>query len=432
MARLSGANGHRPRIVLFIVTSFWAYGELNIATEFASRMTGTGFRPLFLIPPTHRDLLAATGLPYQVLIPGAGKINRIQLHDIALVHRPAAVVLADFLNYDFCDRHYGLTRADLDVFDCPVGTFDNFSWGRPGSFLDVYGFKAAYQDEIATDGLTFRLRPCPLNNPLPGGDDTAYPYPLLDPAVAAIGTGEADEARHVRAELGVPDGRPLVLLTGATWQRMHVAYPMVTAFVAACTAMVERLLRGLLEHAAVVSVGSALVFGDDPPPGFHATGPLPPERFRRLATAADLHISNNLSSVTLHRLALAGVASVALFSSLTKDGDELGSLSGAPVPLSPFAADVIGGVQHLYPFRMFPVGWFQFLRSLVDGNPFTEVVRHVELFDEAGALETIGSLLHPGARRDRLAAARQSYLDALACLPDVGSILKRITAEVTV
>jgi hypothetical protein len=419
-------------VVLFIVTSFWAYGELNIATEFASRMAGTGFRPLFLIPPTHRALLAATGLMYQVLIPGAGKINRIQLQDIALAHRPAAVVLADFLNYDFCDRHYGLTRADLEVFDCPIGTFDNFSWGRPGSFLDTYGFRARYQNDIATDGLAFRLRPCPLNSPLPCDDDTAHPYPLLDGSVEAIGTGEAGEARRVRAELGVPDGRPLVLLTGATWQRMHVAYPVVTAFVQACKAMVERLLTGLLDHAAVVSVGSALVFADGAPPGFQSTGPLPPDRFRRLASAADLHISNNLISVTLHRLALAGVPSVALFSSLTKDGDEMGSLSREPVRLSAFAANVVGGVHHLYPFRMFPVGWYHFLHSLVDGNPFTEVVRHVELFDEAGALETIGSLLAPGATRDRLDAARQSYLDALAQLPDVDSILTRITAEVTV
>ena len=78
-------------------------------------MAGTGFRPLFLIPPSHRPLITATGLEHQLLIPGAGKINRILLQDIQLVHRPALVVLADFLNFDFCDRHYGLCRDDLRV-----------------------------------------------------------------------------------------------------------------------------------------------------------------------------------------------------------------------------------------------------------------------------------------------------------------------------
>ena len=44
------------RTVLFIVTSFWAYGELAIATEFARQMPGSGYRPLFLIPPSHRAI----------------------------------------------------------------------------------------------------------------------------------------------------------------------------------------------------------------------------------------------------------------------------------------------------------------------------------------------------------------------------------------
>ena len=95
----------------------------------------------------------------------------------------------------------------------------------------------------------------------------------------------------------------------------------------------------------------------------------------------------------------------------------MGSLSGTPVPLTAFAADVVGDVEHLYPFRMFPVGWFHFLRSLVDGNPFTDVVRHVEVFDEVGALEAVGSVLLPGPERDRLEKARQSYQDDLDRLP---------------
>jgi hypothetical protein len=418
----------RGRVVLFIVTSFWAYGELTIAVEFASRMRGSGFHPLFLIPPSHRQLIASTGLPYQVLIPGSAKINRIQLQDIEHVHRPAAVVLADFLNYDFCDRHYGLTREDLRVFECPVGTFDNFTWGRPGSFLDTYGFRASYQNDIAVDGLAFLLRPCPLNNPLVTHDANLLAYPLIDPSGPSIGGPE--QAREVRAELGVRAGRPLILLTGATWQRMHVAYPVVENFVKACTAMLERLLRGLLDHADVVSVGSPLVFHDGAPPGFHATGPLDPIRFRRLTAAVDLHISNNLVSVTLHRLALAGIPSVALFSSLVKGDEDLRSLLLQSVALSEFATGVLRGTEHLYAFRMFPVGWYHFLRSLIEGNPFTDMIQHVEIFDEVASLAAIRSLLGAGPERDRLAAARQTYLDALAALPDVPTILDRISTEV--
>lgn len=413
------------RTVLFLVTSFWAYGELAIATEFAQRMAGTGFRPLFLVPPSHRKLIANSGLEHQVMVPGAGKINRMQLADIQHVHRPALVVLADFMNFDFCDRHYGLSRADLAVFDCPIGTFDDFSWGRPGAWLDTYGFKAKYEAEITLDGLAFRLRPCPLNNPLdevPGPD--VLPYSMLE-TVDDLPTGDRAE---VRRELGLRGDRPVVLVTGATWQRMHQAYPRVVNFVDASHRMLERVLERLLRHADVLAVGPQLVFHDGAPDGFHPLGPVEPARFRRLIQAVDLHISNNIVSVSLHRLALRGIPSVVLMNSLTKRNGRLRWVGGGGSPLTAHAQQVVDGIDYLYPCRMFPVGWYHFLDSLLAGNPFSDVVTHVEMFDEEAALATILPLLHPGPERDGLVRARETYLAALRKLPDVDTILRQVTA----
>jgi hypothetical protein len=420
-----------PKTVLFIVTSFWALGELAIALEFADRIAGTGFRPLFLIPPTHRAQVAATGLDFQVMIPGAGKINRIQLADIAHTRQPALVVLADFLNYDFCERHYGLRRADLAVFDCPIGTFDDFSWGRPGAWLDTYGFQAKVEGDITLDGLSFRLRPCPLNNPVtlnnPVEEITephVYPYSMLENVTDV----PDDERAAVRSELGLSQGRPVVLVTGANWQRMHEAYPRVTAFVNACHTMLERLLSALLEHADVLAVGPQLVFGDRVPAGFHPLGPVSPERFRRLIQAVDLHISNNIVSVSMHRLALRGIPSVAMINSLHKRSGRLRWELESPPGLTEFAQRVVDDVDYLYPCRMFPVGWYQFLRSLLAGNPFSDVITQVETFDEEAALAAILPLLAAGPQRERLAVAREKYLEALRKLPEVGSILNEVAA----
>ncbi|GAA1641445.1 DUF6365 family protein [Catellatospora bangladeshensis] len=414
----------RQRTVLFIVTSFWAFGELAIATEFARRMAGTGFTPLFLIPPTHRRLMADSGLAYQVMIPGAGKINRIQLRDIAHVHQPALVVLADFMNFDFCDRHYGLGRADLAAFDCPVGTFDDFSWGRDGAWLDTYGFKAKYEGDITLDGLSFRLRPCPLNNPLDETGPDVFAYPLLE-ETADVPTAQRDD---VRAELGLTGGRPVVMVTGATWQRMHAAYPRVTAYVDASHRMLERLLERILPHADVLAVGPQLVFHDRTPTGFHPLGQVEPERFRRLIQAVDLHISNNIVSVSLHRLALRGIPSVVLMNSLNKRRGRLRWEIPAPPELTEHARGVVDGIDYLYPCRMFPVGWYHFLRSLLDGNPFSAVVEHVETFDEDGSLAAILPLLEDGPQRERLAEARETYLEALRKLPEVDTILHQVSA----
>jgi hypothetical protein len=413
-----------PRTVLFVVTSFWAYGELAIATEFAGRMAGSGFRPLFLVPPTHRGRVAAAGLDHRVLIPGSGKINRIQLQDIAHVHRPALVVLADFLNFDFCDRHYGLGRADLAVFDCPIGTFDDFSWGRPGAWMDTYGFRAKYAGEMTVEGLCFRLRPCPLNNPLDPDAAGIRPYPLL----GSTADVEVSERAAVRREFGLAKDRPLILLTGAAWQRTPAAFPLAVPFADACRTMLERLLTTLLEHADVLCVGARPAFRDRAPDGFHALDPLEPDRFARLLQAVDLHLSNNICSVSLHRLALRGIPSVAVVSSLHKSAGRVSwKLPEAP-PLTEFARRVVDGADYLYPCLMFPVGWHAFLGPLLAGNPFGDLVPRVEAFAEQQALATILPLLGPGPERDRLAGARETYLDVLRELPEVETILHEVAA----
>jgi len=411
----------RPRTVLFIVTSFWALGELAIATEFAQRMAGTGFRPLFLVPPNHRRVVAEAGIDHQVMIPGGGKLNRIQLHDIAHVHRPALVVLADFMNFDFCDRHYGLHRSDLAVFDCPIGTFDDFSWGRPGAWLDTYGFKAKYEVDITLEGLSFRLRPCPLNNPCEDAAADVHPYPLLEDLTDIPRTART----AVRRELGLPDGRPLVLVAGASWQQQHVAYPRVTGFVRAWQAELERLLSGLLEHADIVAVGPSIIFPDGAPDGFHQLGQLDPARFRELSQAVDLHLSNNIISVSLHRLALGGIPSVTLVNSVAKQNGRLLAVPGLPEPTEA-ARRAVSDVDYLYPCRMFPVGWHHFLRSLLDGNPFGELVPQLEIFDRDATLATVVGMLGDGPDRDRQAQARESYLETLRKLPEVGTILRQV------
>ncbi|MDX2545379.1 DUF6365 family protein [Streptomyces sp. WI04-05B] len=415
----------RRRTVLFVVTSFWAYGEYAIAAEFAARMTGSGFRPLFLVPPTHRGYATAAGLDHRLLIPGGGKINRIQLSDIEHTDRPALVVLADFMNYDFCDRHYGLTRADLAVFDCPIGTFDDFSWGREDTWLDTYGFRAKQEGEITVEGLAFRLRPCPLNNPLDldAGPDV-YAYPMLE-SVTDIGTAERAE---VRRELGLSGDRPVVLVAGATWQHTPKTYPLVTGFVDASRTMMERLLTRLLEHADVVSMGSRLVFHDRDPEGFHALGPVPPERLGRLLQAVDLHISNNIVSVSLHRTALRGIPSVVLGNSLHKKAGRLTwDLPSAP-PMTEFAQSVVDRVDYLYRCLMFPVGWHHFLTPLLADNPFADLVPRLETFTEEATLAEILPLLGAGPERDRIARARETYLEALRKLPGVDTVLHELTA----
>ena len=84
--------------VAFLTTSYWAYGELLIALEFAQQLLAAGWQPHFFIPPTHEKTLKAYPFAYTVLMPKLGNVNRVLLQDYEHRCRPQLVILSDFLN----------------------------------------------------------------------------------------------------------------------------------------------------------------------------------------------------------------------------------------------------------------------------------------------------------------------------------------------
>lgn len=412
--------------VLFIVTSFWAYGELLIAVEFAVRARQAGYRPIFLIPPSHIKIIKSYQFSYTVLIPGSGKINRILLQDLEHSYRPRLVILADFLNYHFCERHYGLTVDDLALFSGTVGTFDNFDWLRTQDKLDTYGFRAKRYGSLGLDEYAFRLCACPLNEPIDHADPKILSYALMDQPA-----WQDEETRAAaRAALGIEQEKVL-LLTTATWQHTHAAYPRVENFVKLCNRMLEHILQRVGPDTAIISIGPSMLFPDRPPAHFRSYAQLPPAEFARYMAATDLFISSNIGSTTLHRVVLSGIPALVFFSSLYKRDGEVVSAerSGTPFALSPFTAELFAGIEYCYPFRMFPVGWYYFLNPLVRHNPFCAALIQQELFDEQRCVEVIDAALHDPAVRARLRGQSRAYLDQLAQLPTVDRILEQLVTS---
>ena len=58
------------------------------------------------------------------------------------------IILSDFLNYYFCERHYGLQVEDLKIFSGQIGTIDIFEWEIEKRKMDTYGFAAKTVAEV--------------------------------------------------------------------------------------------------------------------------------------------------------------------------------------------------------------------------------------------------------------------------------------------
>jgi hypothetical protein len=399
----------------YIVTSFWAYGELHMALDLAARQRAAGIEPVFLIPPSHAALTAAKGIQYETLIPGSGKLNAMLLRDVRRRYRPKAVILADFLNYSFCERHYGLGLDDLDALDAPVSTFDIYDFGQTGGRVDTYGFYAKNMRDISVDRYHRLLQPSPIVPPAPPRSDQIIKYPLFENFDRAT-QRERAEARDL---LGFGGRDKVVLVTSALWQKMHRPYDAVQPFIDACKQALDEILARVARDAVVVSVGASTVGETREIPGLRRYGHLPADEFDRIAAACDLYVSNNYISTSMGRLVLRGVPTLLVQNSISKhpDGEYIWfGREGSPLPPQ------LRSVARAYPFRMYPVGWHSFLRPVVRDNDFYRIMRHTEVFDVDGSVAVIEAILRgdDAERSQRVWDRYRAQLEKLPTAAEMG------------
>jgi hypothetical protein len=404
--------------ILFIVTSFWAYGEIGIACEFAVRTKAAGFKPLFLIPESHEKIMKRFNFRYITLLPKIGEVNRIIMKDIEVTYHPSLVILADFLNYNFCEIHYGLTYGDLAIFSGRLGTFDDFDWNLTGDKMDTYGFKAKKFSEIDIADYGFGLRPCPIVDPGKKGDNF-YSYSLLNGLLPY----EKSKTEIWKKKLGLPSGRKLILFTSATWQEVYKQYPDVVHFVEVVNEIFLYGLEELSGEYSIVYIGPEGYFTSIKKDFIIHFEQLSPEMFEEYLLATDIFLSRNITSTTLARVVLSGIPTVNLknslfFKDVPFDPDCL--------PFRPInrVVEKLSKLKLCYPFRMFPVGWYNFLTPVIRGNPYLKTMRQVEQFDVIGLVDAVHELSDEGDTVDDLDSARESYLLKLDKLPTVEEIVK--------
>ncbi|WP_438433529.1 DUF6365 family protein [Gorillibacterium sp. sgz500922] len=409
------------RNVAFIVTSYWSYGELLIALEFARAIREEGFQPYFFVPSTHGKTVSEQGFAFTALLRGAGGINRILLQDYESRYKPDFVLLSDFLNFHFCEEHYGLSYGDLAIFSGRLGTFDNFDWTCRKRAMDTYGFRAARISDVDIEPYGFQLLPCPIVNPIRPRGKNQYPYPLIGKPLDS-----SDRTKNeLRARLGLPLDKPITLVTSAMWQETYKAYPHVETFVRQTNRAFHRILQFAAQNGLLICVGGGQPdFAQDLPHVLYLDRVMP-DRFEQYALASDLLITRNATSTSLAKLAISGVPCLLLKNSLSFVGDP---------PLTPGFSltdgmkDILTGMDRCYPYRMFPVGWHSYLEPTLEGNPYLELLAEEEIFDEEGVRRRIASILEQEAVRDGIRGKAEDYRRLLAALPAPGEILDQLCA----
>ena len=102
-----------------------------------------------------------------------------------------------------------------------------------------------------------------------------------------------------------------------------------------------------------------------------------------LVDAADVFLSMNYISTSMVRAALHGIPVVLLGNSFVKrDGKQWSVVNRKN-------NRVVAGMEEVYPFRMFPVGWYSFLEPIVQKNSFYQLTQCAEIFETTDAIEIV-------------------------------------------
>lgn len=370
--------------VVFVVTSFWSYGELLIARAFAEKIKEDGNNVLFIIPPSHKKSLSNL-FNYVTLIPNSRNINRIIFFEVQEEFAPDLVILSDFLNYSFADRHYGITTEDLDIFKCKIATFDNFDWNLKRTSMDTYGYVSDIPKKVHIESFGDRIIACPIGAPTLGKKEGEHRFSLF----SMLDYVNQEQKLKLRKEYAdkYPLDKKIILVSSAKWQQNYVQNEKIDKFVELANLIFHRILLRLAETEIVISIGEKN--GIEPScPQYITLDSMPSNEFDQYVQMSDLYIGRNITSTSMIRIALSGIPCVNIENSkVSLSAEDLASLSE-------FTGMEIKDIDKIYRFMMFPVGWYEFLKPLMDGNPYSGIVKRCELFDVESTFVAIQDVLY--------------------------------------
>lgn len=401
-------------MVLFIITSFWSIGELNIAIEFANDLKLKGIRSLFLAPGMHKKRIDDASFEYKRLIFKAKNLNKTIMKEIEQVFKPDYVLLSDFLNYAYCHKHYGITINDLEIFSGKVAAIDLYDIEINKNNVDAYGYRMREFKRLSLDCFDLVIQPCPILDISQKRNDARKKRCRLFNHISTRTKLRRAEAKN---HFGLSHKNPVVLIASAFWQNVADKSDKIKRFVAACEKAFERTLIGLDDRIQLVSIGKSTQYSNELESRVIRLDSLPQDEFRTLSNASDLFISNNAISTAMAETVLAGIPTVLLENSILINEKTRTWINNN----SKMIPESVTQLIYAYPFRLYPVGWYKFLSSIVSKNQYYELMQVSELFDKETIICNIEHNLFGIHKRDL--SNVENYKKSLCELPQIGEVL---------
>jgi hypothetical protein len=403
---------------LFLALSTKGFGETTLGLRVAQELQHAGDDCVFLVHSSAVGLLSRTPFPHMKTADHTLGLLKVMLMTLLDRHQPTSIILSDYFTTALAFERAELDPAYLIETGLPLGAIDTWDMEKSGTAIDAFGGEhRTFQDWSHL--LDYRLIPVPIANPRVGG-----PYYCNLPEPAEI---TQKVRRHVRRGLGIGDDERAILFCTAEWQHARFRNEAGNQLAKTLPHLIAHYMDQLGQRVHLVHVGPAAYPLESLGSRYHWLPPLPPDKFETLLASLELLMVANASSTTIAKALVSGIPSVALMNSHSLQAGE-----DPPAIRSGLSERLAGWVRSstpLYPFTMWPIGYYRFLKPSLDGNPYCDVVPMLEILHESETLDEMRSLLWDAQARQRRIDAQMAYVDGLKRLPSGAGLVGRMVGR---
>ena len=407
--------------ILFLALSSAGYGETLIGLSLARSLRDQGHKTHFIIDCISSGILSGGEFPHTVLEPQMGPLITLLMDSVIAEFKPEVIVLADYFTYcGVFSKRYKVDPWFIEQYGIPIVPIDIWEWHESEFAIDVFvNKKMPVSRKILS--MEAALRPVPLCR-LSTQRDSVFPFALQ--AGAAPVSSRTRE--HLRTALGVPKDAKLVMLASAKWQMPTLSDDNGNRLADAVPALLAHYLKRLPDSVHFVNVGERpAALSQLPQDRLHLIPSCAQTRFNVLLGSVDLFVTLNLGATTLTRAVMTGVQGLVIENSIAGVGPRDLEPLDATLPLDDFTRGWLAKTMPIYPFRMWPLGFHDFLEPMLTDNPYLGTFARVQLLDGSNICTTVERMLFERATIDRYKDAQHKYARMVAELDDGASCFSR-------
>jgi len=402
----------RRRKHLFVALSRTGWGETMLGLHVARKVREMGDDVTFLVHSGGVPALAGSGFLLREVPDHVGSLVPLILDGLVAEEAPSSIILCDFLTTNYTLMRFGVNPEHILSYEMPVIALDTWEYDCTGSVVDTFS-STDWNIGSWIERIEKRLVPVPIGKPTTSGGYCSLPD--IKPVARSI-------RRHMRGNLGLRDGEYAALLCTAGWQ-----HGIEDSDGKRLSTMVPKLLWDYLNRLGLVvrliHVGpEPFSFGSDVSDERYQWLPaLPPREFDRLLGSMDMFLSLNISATTIGRAMVLGIPVLAVRNShrVTTMDDAMSLVSEPSAALRAWLSAAVP----LFPFSMWPLGFSDFLKPLLSGNPYSSAIETVELLDEEGFVSRCRKLLSDSSRRDAVLTHQEKYVGSVRHLPTAAQLI---------